>query len=203
MKHILTVVAFLMVSVFAQAKGNVAIGSFEILDKEWFIVSLSQPDAAGMAIPRAGTRLELKAIADDISPRRFRQLWRDALAVSESGDIWHDFSTDFETFFDVVQAPLLNGDHLVLEQSDNSVIVSVNHYEHARLSNSFLGMVLKTLTARIAPIPELKQGLLAQLPETEQKRLSSAFATGDVSLQRISETARWLRIPKSSGVSQL
>lgn len=202
MKRILSVLIFLMVASFAQAKGNLAIGAFEILDKEWFLVSLSQSSPDTLSSPRVGTRLELKAMADDISPRRFRQLWQDALAVSESGDIWREYATDFEIFFQVIQAPLIRGDHLVLEQSDQSVVVSINHYEHARLSSGFLAMVLKTLTARIAPIPELKQGLLAQLPDDEQKRLANEFANGEVSLQRISETARWLRIPKSP-VSQL
>ncbi|MCY0964118.1 hypothetical protein [Parathalassolituus penaei] len=202
MKHVLTVLLCVLVTSVADAKSNLSIGSFEILDKEWFVVSLSQSSPDNFAQPRVGTLFEMKALADDISPRRFRQLWQDALAVNESADIWHKYSRDFDLFFQVVQAPLIKGDHLVLEQGEDSVVVSVNHYEHARLSAGFLGMVLQTLTARIAPIPELKQGLLAQLPEAEQKRLSSEFSNGEVSLQRIGETARWLRFPKST-VSQL
>jgi hypothetical protein len=202
MKSLVVVALLFAMSSWVQAGKDLAIGSFDILNKQWFVVSLSQYDANNPVIPHTGTRLELKTAAEDISPFRFRQLWQDALAVNESADIWTEYATDFDTFFHIIQEPLLKGDRIELQQDEDSVAVVINHYEHARLSRGFLTMVLQSLTARISPVPALKQGLLAQLPEDEQKRLAKQLEDGDVSLQRIGETSRWMRFPKSR-VSQL
>lgn len=201
MKRLLIMVLLFTASQLSWAAPSRAIGSFEILDKQWFVVALTQADAEHPEKTHMGTRLELKAV-DEVSPRRFRQLWQDALAVNESATIWQDYEADFDTFFNLVQEALLPGDRVAFQQDEESVAVIINHYEHARLSKGFLSMVLASLTARIAPIPSLKQGLLAQLPQDEQKRLYTEFSSGDVSLQRIAQTSRWMRFPKSR-VSQL
>lgn len=186
------------------ALGAPKIGEFEVLGKTWFLVGLTNAEelAGGVSV-RQGTRLELKVVADKITPRRFRQMWLDAMAVAQGEATWKTYSQELDIFFHLVKAPLINGDVIGFERTDAGVSVTINHYEHANLANGFLEMMVASLTARIAPVPGVKQGLLGELPSGAQKQLAKAFAQDDIPLRRISETSRWLRFPSKTRVSQL
>ena len=180
------------------------IGEFEILGKTWFLVGLTNADElAGGVTVRNGTRLEMRVVTEKVTPRRFRQMWLDAMAVAQGEEIWAIYEQEFDTFFHLVKAPLKKGDIVGFERTETGVSVTINHYEHASLAHGFLEMMVQSLTARIAPIPGVKQGLLGELPEVKQKQLAKDFQHDEISLQRISETSRWLRFPSKTQFSQL
>lgn len=188
----------------AFALGAPRVGEFEILGKTWFLVGLTNADElAGGVTVRNGTRLEMKVATDKVSPRRFRQMWLDAMAVAQGEATWSTYEQEFDTFFNLVKAPLKQGDIVGFERTDSGVSVTINHYEHANLAHGFLEMMVQSLTARIAPVPGVKQGLLGELPVDQQKQLAKAFQQDEISLQRISETSRWLRFPSKAQFSQL
>ncbi|MBM97314.1 MAG: hypothetical protein CMI09_15860 [Oceanospirillaceae bacterium] len=188
----------------AFALGAPRVGEFEILGKTWFLVGLTNADElAGGVTVRNGTRLEMKVATDKVSPRRFRQMWLDAMAVAQGEATWATYEQEFDTFFNLVKAPLKQGDIVGFERTDSGVSVTINHYEHANLAHGFLEMMVQSLTARIAPVPGVKQGLLGELPADQQKQLAKAFQQDEISLQRISETSRWLRFPSKAQFSQL
>lgn len=183
----------------AELKG---VGLFEILDKPWFATALytQQSRTPGddeqlRAIPE---RLEFKVVEDNISQRRFRQLWLDVLASTDYELLADD--GDVALFLGAVKGSLKQDDYLVLQQEDGHVSLSINYHEHAQLSTSFLTTLVGVLTARISPIPELKHGLLGKLPEEQQRGIQKTFDQGEPSLHRISQTRRWLR---SQAVNQL
>lgn len=175
----------------AELKG---IGFFETLDKPWFATALyvqpadSNTTGESFQLPE---RLEFKVVEDKISQRRFRQLWTDVMAVVTDQSVFS--GQDFEHFMTAVKGALQKNDLIVLAQEGEFVSLTINYHEHARLSSHFLGDLVAVLTARIAPIPELKHGLMGTLPRSELQTIQQAFDSGEPSLRRISQTARWLR----------
>jgi hypothetical protein len=157
--------------------------------------------------PLVADKLELKVVEDKVSVRRFRQLWQDVFAVGADRQQWLRHSDDLSRFLELTRGPLKANDYVVIERQGNEAVVSINYREHARLSSEFLTLMVDTLTARIAPIPQLREGLLGMLPDAEQDQLVRQFIRGEPSLGRIGETARWLRRPtvadKQEQVTQL
>jgi len=203
--------ASLLLAISANAADLKGIGMFETLDKPWFATALyvqdkygeqqteqdaSQGSDSASAIPE---RLEFKVVEDKISQRRFRQLWLDVLAVVQDQRLLQN--GDMDEFLGAVKGSLKQNDHLVLKQEDDYVSLTINYHEHARLSRDFLASLVDVLIARIAPIPELKHGLMGTLPRDELRGIQRAFDKGEPSLHRISQTSRWLRI-KDVEVSQ-
>lgn len=182
-------------AVAANAADLEGIGVFETLNQPWFITALysdSDPVVA-RADGRPAQRLELKVVEKKISARKFAQLWTDALAVVQSPANLAKIDADLVRFTSVVRGELKEGDHIVLEQRGEKVVVSLNYRDHAELSADFLPMLVNTLTARIAPIPQLKLGLTGGLPADQVRQLLNDFDSTEPSLRRISQTSRWLR----------
>ncbi len=181
------------------------VGRFETLDNPWFLVALyGETDPQQRLV---ADKLELKVVEDKVSVRRFRQLWQDVFAVGADRQQWLRHSDDLSRFLELTRGPLKANDYVVIERQGNEAVVSINYREHARLSSEFLTLMVDTLTARIAPIPQLREGLLGMLPDAEQDQLVRQFIRGEPSLGRIGETARWLRRPtvadKQEQVTQL
>lgn len=204
MRNLLTVVVALIWSFQCQADELQGVGIFQTLNKPWFLTALytapvgtESHESASAVAPQ---RLEFKVVEEKISAYRFRQLWQEAFAVVHSDDVWTTYAADLNTFFALVKGPLKANDHLTIEHDGDAAVVTLNYREHARLSASFLPLLVSTLTARIAPIPELKAGLMGELPASEAKSLLLKYDRGEPSLRRIAETARWLR-RKDSAVS--
>ena len=204
-------ILFMAVVGLAQATQLQGVGSFQILNEPVFVVGLFAQDnrfAAGKKQQNEAAvaeKLEFKVVDDKISIRRYRQLWQDVFAVAQGRDVWDAHSADLQTFFQVIKGPLVNNDQIVLERKDSATIVSVNYRQHAVLSAEFLDLMVSTLTARIAPVPELRAGLLGELPADESNDLLRQFDRSEPTLGRISQTARWLRIKEDDEpqVSQL
>lgn len=167
------------------------IGVFETLNKPWFLTALyaDYDSAPG----ERQLRMEIKVLEDKITARKFRQLWLEVMAVGQSQAALKSLQRDFDAFASVIKGTLRTGDHLVLEQRGDHVAVSLNYSDHAQLSAEFLPTLVKTLTARIAPIPELKRGLTGKLAAREKRELLNQFDSTEPSLRRIAQTSRWLR----------
>lgn len=183
---------FALVSSPAFAVNERSYGSFELLGKPWFIVSMSDASSSGVSL-RDGFRLEFKVVEEEIAPRRFQSLWLDALTSSGANVNLQAHSEDLQVFFDAIRGPLLEGDYLALEAQGDTTVMTINHYEHARLDGDFLSMFVASLTDRIAPVPVLRNGLLNEIPSDDRQSLERRFMQQDVSLSRVSQTARWLR----------
>ncbi|ASP40187.1 hypothetical protein CHH28_16555 [Bacterioplanes sanyensis] len=180
-------------AVAANAAELEGIGVFEKLNKPWFLTALYSDAEPLVATPDGlpAMRLELKVVEEKISARKFRQLWLEALAVVHSDDALVQLDGDLERFASVVRGELTTGDHIVLEQRGDKVVVSLNYLDHAELSAEFLPTLVNTLTARIAPIPALKRGLTGELSANETRQLLNQFDRLEPSLRRISQTRRW------------
>ncbi|MCH2040221.1 MAG: hypothetical protein MK185_06265 [Saccharospirillaceae bacterium] len=190
-----------------QAADLKGVGLFETLDKPWFVAALytqdryerddlSSKESGSIAAetPALPMRLEFKVVESSISQRRFRQLWTDALSVIDQDSL--QGQQDFVRFLGAVRGSLRQYDHIVLKQQKDHVSLSINYHEHARLSADFLNTLVTVLTAKIAPVPALKHGLLGKLPKDTLRGIQRTFDRGEPTLHRISQTARWLRLPQ-------
>ncbi len=170
-----------------QALDLQGVGIFTTLNKSWFITGLYSNDQ------QQAKRLDFRVVDEKITAYRFRQLWLEALSVVHSDATLQRHHQDIESFFNVVYGPLQLNDHLIVEQQPDATIIQLNYREHARLSAEFLPLLVETLTARIAPVPELRAGLLGELPPAEQRNIMREFDRSAPELRRIAETSRWLR----------
>ncbi|MDP2504902.1 MULTISPECIES: hypothetical protein [unclassified Oceanobacter] len=204
MKRISVLVMFLILATPAFAAGERTYGNFEVLGKSWFLVALNNTAESGkQGTVTEGTRLELKVVEDEISPRRFRQLWMEALASAGTTHKMADYQQDLDRFFSSVKGALLKDDRISLELQSGDTVLVINHYDHAHLSAEFMSLLVDSLTARIAPIPQLRQGLLGLIEPEQMIALENEFHAEEIPLQRISQTSRWLRFPSKTRVSQL
>lgn len=197
--RLLAIAGGLFVGGIVQAADLKGVGLFETLDKPWFATALyvggrgQQRDAVPAKEPWQSLpqRLELKVVEDGISQRRFRQLWQDALSAVSTESL--TATKDISRFLNAVKGPLKQHDYLVLKQEKDHVSLTINYYEHARLSVDFLRALVGVLTAKIAPVPALKHGLLGKLPKERMRVIQRTLDQGEPSLHRIAQTARWLR----------
>jgi len=202
----IAVAGMLMVVAFATHSADLkGVGLFETLDKPWFVTALyvedhydqnhddqgSTPEQSLPTAQQRPIRLEFKVVEDRISQRRFRQLWQGVMAVVQDQSLL--LNPDFERFLSVIKGPLKQHDHIVLKREQDHVALHINYHQHARLSEDFLTDLVQVLTARIAPIPELKHGLMGKLSRAELRDIQQTFDRGEPSLHRISQTSRWLR----------
>ncbi|WP_420591312.1 hypothetical protein [Bacterioplanoides sp.] len=207
---LLLTMTFASVTSAADLKG---VGLFETLDKPWFATALytqdryerldlsgEQADSEDTAeTPALPMRLEFKVVEASISQRRFRQLWIDALSAVDHDSL--QGHQDFTRFLGAVKGSLQQHDYLVLKQEKDHVSLSINYHEHARLSADFLNTLVTVLTAKISPVPALKHGLLGKLPKDTLRGIQRTFDHGEPTLHRISQTARWLRLPQQQSTT--
>lgn len=176
------------------------VGSFETLGTRWFLVAMYSEVSASSRTEVDSERglqdvskLELRVMAPSVSVRRFEQLWLDALSVAISFDDRQRLQSDMAQFLSIMQDSFKQHDQVLLERQGDKVRISVNYREHGHVSAAFLDALVTSLTARVSAVPVARQGLLGLLPDQDARRLLVQFDQSEPSLQRISETARWLR----------
>src|SRR5690554_2343933 len=162
----------------ATAANLQGIGVFETLNKPWFMVGLY--------------------VDKRISQQRFRQLWVEALAVAHEDSTWKKYEEEFEQFFSILQGPLKANDHLELERNSSATVLKINLREHAQFSPDFIEVLATSMIGKIVLSPQLKTGLLGELPRKEANQLLRSFERMSPSLGRIAETSRWLRTPTTA-----
>lgn len=174
----------------ASAANLQGVGLFETLNKPWFMVGLYVDNNQ----PEQVNRLEFRVVEDKISQQRFRQLWVETLAIAHGDDVWNQHADEFERFFSIIQGPLKANDQLVFERDQDSAVLKINLREHAQFSAGFLDVLSGSMTGKIVQSPQLKTGLLGELPRPEARQLLREYERMSPSLGRIAETTRWLRV---------
>lgn len=178
----------------ASAANLQGVGVFETLNKPWFMVGLYVDKNQ----PQEVSRLEFRVVEQRISQQRFRQLWVEALAVAHEDSTWKKYEEEFEQFFSILQGPLKANDHLELERSSSATVLKINLREHAQFSPDFIEVLATSMIGKIVLSPQLKTGLLGELPRKEANQLLRSFERMSPSLGRIAETSRWLRTPTTA-----
>lgn len=136
-------------------------------------------------------RLEIRIATPKFSPRRFRQLWLEALAVEHGTNIVTEKQAELEKFFSIIQAPLQRGDILIVERSNGATRVDINYHQLGQLSHGFLDLLVQSLVGKHPPTQALKTGLSGLGSLRDQMELSIRFERLEPTLPRISQFSRW------------
>jgi hypothetical protein len=169
-------------------------GAFSNLNKDWMLMALYS-DAATDDQGIKAQRLEIKIATKKFSPRRFRQLWLEALAVEHSPEKMADVQDELQQFFNIVQGPLKQGDTLIIEHTEIEGLVvtdiTLNYHNLAQLSEGFLDTLVQSLVGKHPPTQALKAGLMGQEGLRAQTNLNIRFDRLEPTLPRIAEISRW------------
>lgn len=180
-------------------------GAFSHLNKNWMLMALysnsykaegsfevSSTDSKKAVLDVQDVqRLEIKIATEKLTNRRFRSLWLEALSIEHGADKIAAIEQDLETFFGVLQGPLIEGDTLVLERTSEGVELRINYHNLATVSEAFLPIVVQSLVGKHPPTQALKSGLLGEGSLRDQMNLSIRFERLEPTLPRIAEISRW------------
>ena len=169
-------------------------GAFSNLNKDWMLMALyGNTSTADQAF--TAQRLEIKIVAKKFSSRRFRQLWLETLAVEHGTEKVALMQDDLQTFFNIVQGSLKQGDTLIIERIEVEGLpitdVKLNYHNLAQLSEGFLDTLVQSLVGKHPPTQALKTGLTGQQGLRAQTNLAIQFDRLEPTLPRIAEISRW------------
>jgi hypothetical protein len=201
---VLSLITFIFLSIpssFASDEGQLqGYGAFSNLNKDWMLMALytelSDTELSGIesgnkAVQPNPQRLEIKIATKKLSPRRFRSLWLETLAVEHGTEKVASMSAELQQFFSMLKGPLKAGDSLVLERSELGTQVKINYHTLATLSADFLPTLVQSLVGKHPPTQALKAGLIGEDSLRGQANLSIRFERLEPSLPRIAEISRW------------
>lgn len=166
-------------------------GAFSNLNKDWMLLALYSDVTSELDQAKSAQRLEIKIATKKLSPRRFRSLWLEALAVEHGTDKVSAMQDELQKFFDIIRGPLKEGDALVIEQTEAGAEVSINYHKLATLSDKFLPIIVQSLVGKHPPTQALKIGLTGQASLREKTNLGIRFDRLEPTLPRIAEISHW------------
>jgi hypothetical protein len=182
-------------SAYASAEAELqGYGAFSNLNKDWMLMALYS-DAATDVKKLTAQRLEIKVATKKFSPRRFRQLWLEALVVEHGTEKVTAMQSELQQFFNILQGPLKQGDVLVIEQTEVEGLavtgIKLNYHSLAQLSEGFLDALVQSLVGKHPPTQALKAGLMGKEGLRAQTNLSIRFESLEPTLPRVAEISRW------------
>jgi hypothetical protein len=166
-------------------------GAFSNLNKDWMLMALYNSVATDTNPSVQPQRLEIKIATKKFSPRRFRSLWLETLAVEHGTDKVAAMQSELKQFFNVIQGSLKKGDAIILERSENGTEVKINYHTLAKLSGDFLPTIVQSLVGKHPPTQALKSGLMGETGLREQTNMGIRFDRLEPTLPRIAEISRW------------
>lgn len=170
-------------------------GAFSHLQKDWMLMALYANKIKGSIQAPIPQRLEIKIATEKFSPRRFRSLWLNALAIEHGADKMAAMEEELTQFFNIIRQPLEAGDILIIERTEVAgelrAEVKINYHELASLSAEFLPFIVQSLVGKHPPTQALKTGLMGENSLREQTNLSIRFDRLEPTLPRIAEISRW------------
>ncbi len=167
-------------------------GAFSNLNKDWMLMALySTSSSEENDSAKTPQRLEIKIATKKFSPRRFRSLWLETLAVEHGTEKVAAMQGELKQFFAILKGPLKSGDTLILERTEVGTEVKINYHSLANLSADFLPTLVQSLVGKHPPTQALKTGLIGEDSLRGQTNLSIRFERLEPTLPRIAEVSRW------------
>jgi hypothetical protein len=166
-------------------------GAFSNLNKVWMLMALYSEAATAANQVAQPQRLEIKIATKKFSPRRFRSLWLETLAVEHGTEEVAAMQPELKQFFNIIKGTLQKGDTLIIERTESGTEVRINYHTLARLSFGFLPTMVQSLVGKHPPTQALKAGLMGGEGLREQTNLGIRFERLEPTLPRIAEISRW------------
>lgn len=189
---LVTISTLLISSIACSAEAELqGYGAFSSLNKDWMLMALYSDVTNELDQAKSAQRLEIKIATKKFSPRRFRSLWLEAIAVEHGTGKVDAMQAELKQFFNTLRGPLKEGDVLIVELVGNTTEVKINYHTLAKLSGDFLPTIVQSLIGKHPPTQALKAGLSGQSGLREQTNLGIRFDRLEPTLPRIAEISRW------------
>lgn len=194
MKFVLTLVlgCITLQSVFANTMPLKGVGLYSDLSAKYYYGALYSQDEAedekALLKSQADMRMEMRFIADKVSPRRFSKLFNDMIAINNSTKTINQYTDEIIDLTQIVQDDLLYGDRVVVERINGDIDFYINKVKVMETDNSgFINVLLRGWIGLLPPTPSFKKDLLSGKESPHEL----AYDTLDWDASRQSAIANW------------
>lgn len=192
LQRILLVLVWLPAVAMANTQSPIGIGLYSELKKGYFYgalyCELETQDESLLMSYKGFKQLEMRIAVDSISPRKFRKLFNNMIAISNPSSVYEKHGNDIVRFTEILKDKLVMGDQIIVNNDKQKTQVFINRQLALTLNNpQFLNVLLKGWIGRFPPNAQFKQDVLGLSGQPHK----NAFYTLNYSDQRQQQIAAW------------
>lgn len=204
LKNLLMLLGLITSSTFAQAQGNAheqltlnGLAAHWALGREYYIGSLYLPeksnDPEAILAMNGLKRMEFKVTNEKWSPRRFAQMWNQAILINNKPEDLNAVSDAIIAFTGLAKDDLIYGDHILIDYTpgEGSKISLNGSVMFATRHDSFFTLLLNTWVGRRPPSSDFKTAILTLQTDEETEDLLSRFDVIVPEKSRVAAVAGW------------
>ncbi len=204
LKNLLMLLGLIASSTFAQAQGSAhqqltlnGLAVHWALGREYYIGSLYLPETSSdpeTILAMDGLkRMEFKVTNEKWSPRRFAQMWNQAILINNKPEDLNAVSDAIIAFTGLAKDNLIYGDHILIDYTpgEGSKISLNGSLMFATKHDSFFTLLLNTWVGRRPPSSDFKTAILTLQTDEETEDLLSRFDVIVPEKSRVAVVAGW------------
>lgn len=177
----------------AQALELQAMGTYRHLNNDIYLAAVYSDlsDSQQWLTAEQPLALEIRVLAERISPRRFYRLWNEGLAINLSEAEMNARLEDISRFSNVLKEDLLEGDRVLITNESGPCRVLINDVEVLLIEDgSFVRLLLTAWIGKFPQSPGFREDLLRLNPAARQA-LETRWEAQQVKPGRTNAIAGW------------
>ncbi|MCD8523969.1 MAG: TonB family protein [Saccharospirillaceae bacterium] len=177
----------------AQALELQAMGTYRRLNNDIYLAAVYSDlsDSQQWLTAEQPLALEIRVLAERISPRRFYRLWNEGLAINLSEAEMNARLEDISRFSNLLKEDLLEGDRVLITNESGPCRVEINDVEVLVIDDgSFVRLLLTAWIGKFPQSPGFREDLLRMNPAARQA-LETRWEAQQVKPGRTSAIAGW------------
>jgi hypothetical protein len=168
------------------------IGEYENLGESIYIAALYVPQLETTIRHGASSRMEMRIVVDNLSARRFTQLWMDAITLSSSRDERVAEAAQIQQFGKLFEDGLIRGDQVSFEylETGRQTIVLLNRIQIGVIPGvRFFNILLDAWIGETPLSSALKAGIMGQIEPDKSALMKRQFADLQYTAERHKQLA--------------
>jgi len=154
-------------------------GEYENLGEKIYIGALFLPQLESSIRSGASKRMEMRIVADNLSARRFTQLWMDAITLGSSREERVVQAAQIQNFGGMFRESLIRGDQVSFEYLEfgSKTVVLINQVQIGAIPGiEFFNILLDAWVGDTPHSGQLKAGILGQVEADKSVLIKQKFA---------------------------
>lgn len=179
----------------AQALELQAMGTYRRLHNDVYLAAVYSDlnDSQQWLSAEQPLALEIRVLAERISPRRFYRLWNEGLAINLSEAEMNARLEDISRFTNLLQDDLREGDRMLISNESGPCRVLINDVEVLLIEDgSFVRLLLAAWIGKFPQSPGFREDLL-RMKAAERSELKASWDARQVRPGRAEAVAGWLK----------
>lgn len=166
---------------------------YEYLKEELYLAQVHAQDPSADVWIQAGSplKLEMMVVTDRVSPRMFRRIWTNDIAVNITTEANRVHSESIEGYARLLQGELISGDTIVVSNEQGRTDISINGVDMMKVDDPAFANLL--VMAWVGPYPNMKtfkQELIGSGVSAQPVRHMNFEGSG-YSQERVVEIEKW------------